>query len=255
MIKTMIKKILLIAFACITSSTYGSIDYDFGLRNDDQLNGTSWSGIEYGLYGQSGNGTDYNKKLLLFDVQLDFIEDEFIWHDDEYGEWPIDYVTICLAKLSKTTDKKALKVWAKMSKRHEVEMRQLEESFSNNVMHFDVTSGSNLQIAGVYLKYRVENDCLAIDLKRENDTIIGLYSDGKLVKTIQFCQDFAHRSTQLRHGEEIKHATWTYWFEGNTICFCYGDKNTILKCPFQMSSDGKIISLLLKKKGMPQTKN
>lgn len=92
------------------------------------------------------------------------------------------------------------------------------------------------------------DDQLIVDLKKENDTTIVLNTSGRIAKTINFCNNFPSRITDLKPGMPISKASWTYWIEDKMFCFCFGHENYILRCPFKMSADGKTYNLVLKRK-------
>lgn len=242
----MIKKLIALAFSFIS---FNALAYTHGHLLDSRLTGTSWAGLEYGIYNsaEGKNTADYNKQLLLFNVAINFVENEITWHDGY--EWDISPVTICVAKLSKTNDKKALKVWKRMGEKHQSEMDDLERAFCDRRQSLDVMDDTTLNVCGLHVKFHMEEDRLVVDLLRQNDTVIALLNEnGGIGKTINYCKNFSARITDYIDGMSINRATWTYWIEDKMFCFCFGHKNYILKCPFTMSADGKIFKLVLKKK-------
>lgn len=244
----MIKKLFLFAFAFIHFNAWG---YTLGQRSDNRLNGTGWAGLEYGILNtaEDKNTADYHKQLLLFNVGINFVETEITWHDEENAEWDISNVTICRIKLGKTNDKKALKVWGRMEKKHKNDMEDLERAFCAPELRFDVMDDTTLYVLDLHIKYHFEERQLIFDLKKENDTIIALFdAKGNIAKTINFCKNFSARNADLTNGALIKDAKWTYWIEDKMFYFCFGHMNYILRCPFTMSADGKTFKLVLKKK-------
>lgn len=243
----MIKKLVVLTLSLLSLN---ALAYTHDHLLDLRMNGTSWEGLEYGLfYTADGKQTaDYNKQLLLFDVGINFVEDELTWHDEESGEWDISPITICQTKLSRTTERNALKVWEETSKTHQDELNELERVFSSHELHIDVMSDTTLRLFDAHVKIHMVDDQLIVDLKKENDTTIVLNTSGSIAKTINFCNDFPARITDLKPGMPISKASWTYWIEGKMFNFCFGHENYILRCPFKMSADGKTYNLVLKRK-------
>lgn len=135
----MIKKLVVLTLSLLSLN---ALAYTHDQLLDLRMNGTSWEGLEYGLiFTADGKQTaDYNKQLLLLDVGINFVEDELTWHDEESGEWDISPITICQTKLSRTTERNALKVWEEASKKHQDELNELERVFSSHELHIDVMS-------------------------------------------------------------------------------------------------------------------
>lgn len=235
----MLKKFLPLFFLLIGVKSFC---YEFDQFFDDRLNGTSWHGVEYGFYAsdKESSNSKYHKDLLCFDIEMSFYMDEVIWHDDEYGEWPIESVTFLKTIMVKSTNPKALKNWDKIQKKG---MPVMVQKITDKKEIFELRKDTSIFAYNKNLKYRVKNDTLFIDLKLLNDTTIGLYDQsGNLEKKIIFCDNFANRINSKKRD-----ADWTYWFEGDIFYLNFGDEKSILRCPYQRSKNGEAISLVLHK--------
>lgn len=245
----MMKKYLLLLFLFVSFQASSLID-------DTQLNGTKWEGAELGIYvGKAGLSTPkYQDSLLLFDCGMDFDRSFFrSWEGDTPRK---DSVTRSSLHLSKSTDKKALKVWKKLDLDQMDGLASLVEEFPTIVanIRFVLESDSTFSFIPFALKYHVDYNRLLIDLNVVDENTITLMNRRR--EPVKLRRVYREGMSDKERAQALDGADdFFYWTEKKMFCLGMKTKGPILvlRAPFERSKDGKTIRLILRKMDVKST--